>query len=194
MIDAKKHAALAPSAWIAGFAHLVPAQAHLLDLAAGHGRHARLFASRGARVLAVDRDAAALATLAGVHGVETTTADLETGAWPLGDARFDAIVVANYLHRPLFPHLLTALADDGVLLYDTFADGNERFGRPSNPDFLLRAGELLDVVRGRLSVVAFEQGEVGGDRPAVVQRLAAVGPKRIWPPAIGVRDQSLSIV
>ena len=81
--------------------------------------------------------------------------------------------------------MLTALADDGVLLYETFAEGNERFGRPSNPDFLLRAGELLDVVCGRLSVVAFEQGEVGGARPAVVQRLAAVGPKRAWPPAIG---------
>ena len=184
MIEAKDHAALAPSAWIARFAHLVPEHAHVLDLAAGHGRHARLFASRGARVLAVDRDSGALATLAGVQGVETTTADLETGAWPLGDARFDAIVVANYLHRPLFPHLLAALADDGVLLYETFAVGNERFGRPSNPDFLLRAGELLDVVRGRLTVVAFDQGAVGGERPAVVQRLAAVGPKRPWPPAI----------
>ena len=188
MIDANDHAARAPSAWIARFAHLVPPQAHVLDLAAGQGRHARLFASRGARVLAVDRDAAALATLAGVHGVETTTVDLEVGAWPLGGARFDAVVVVNYLHRPLFPHLLAALADDGVLLYETFAEGNERFGRPSNPDFLLRAGELLDVVRGRLSVVAFEQGEVAGNRPAVVERLAAVGPKRPWPPAIGGGD------
>lgn len=191
MIEAKDHAALAPSAWIVRFAHLVPAHAHVLDLAAGHGRHARLFASRGARVLAVDRDAAALATLAGVQGIETTIADLETGAWPFRDARFDAIVVANYLHRPLFPHLLAALGDDGVLLYETFAAGNERFGRPSNPDFLLRRGELLDVVRGRLTVVAFEQGEVGADRPAVVQRLAAVGPKRPWPPAIGVGDSFL---
>ena len=186
MIEAKDHAVLAPSAWITGFAHLVPAHAHVLDLAAGHGRHAR-----AARVLAVDRDAAALATLAGVQGVETTIADLESGAWPLRDARFDAIVVANYLHRPLFPHVLAALADDGVLLYETFAEGNERFGRPSNPGFLLRAGELLDVVRGRLTVVAFEQGEVGGARPAVVQRLAAVGPKRPWPPAIGTGQSFL---
>jgi SAM-dependent methyltransferase len=184
MTEAKDHAALAPSAWIVRFAHLVPVQAHVLDLAAGHGRHARLYAPRRARVLAVDRDAAALATLAGVQGIETTIADLETGTWPFRDARFDAIVVTNYLHRPLFPHLLAGLADDGVLLYETFASGNERFGRPSNPDFLLRAGELLDVVRGRLTVVAFDQGEVGGERPAVVQRLAAVGPKRPWPPAI----------
>ena len=139
-------------------------------------------------MLAVDRDAAALATLAGVQGIETMIADLETGAWPLGDVRLDAIVVANYLHRPLFPHLLAALGDDGVLLYETFAAGNERFGRPSNPDFLLRAGELLDVVRGWLTVVAFEQGEVAGERPAVVQRLAAVGPKQPWPPAIGAGE------
>lgn len=182
------HAALAPSAWITRFAHLVKAQARVLDVAAGHGRHARLFASRGARVLAVDRDAAALGTLAGIAGVETMIADMEAGAWPLDNARFDAIVVANYLHRPLFAALLAALADDGVLLYETFAAGNERFGRPSNPAFLLRAGELLDVVRGRLTVVAFEQGEVAGGRPAVVQRLAAVGRKYPWPPQIGVGD------
>jgi len=188
MTEAKDHAALTPSAWIVRFAHLVPMYAQVLDLAAGHGRHARLFASRRARVLAVDRDAAALAMLAGVQGIETTIADLETGTWPFHDARFDAIVVTNYLHRPLFPHLLAALADDGLLLYETFAAGNERFGRPSNPGFLLRAGELLDVVRGRLTVVAFEQGEVGAERPAVVQRLAAVGPNRPWPPAIGVAD------
>ena len=190
MIEGNEHAALAASAWIAGFAPLVAPQARVLDLAAGYGRHARLFASRGASVLAVDRDPAALATLAGVDGVETRIADLEKGAWPLGDARFDAVVVANYLHRPLFPHLLAALADDGVLLYETFAEGNERFGRPSNPDFLLRAGELLEVVRGRLTVVAFEQGEVGGPRSAVVQRLAAVGLKRPWPPAIGTTNGS----
>ena len=189
MSEAQEHAALAPSAWIAGFAHLVAPKARVLDLAAGHGRHARLFATRGASVLAVDRDAAALAALAGVDGIETRIVDLESGAWPLGDARFDAVVVANYLHRPLFPHLLAALADDGVLLYETFAEGNERFGRPSNPDFLLRAGELLDVVRGRLTVVAFEQGEVQGSRPAVAQRLAAVGQKRPWPPAIESRNR-----
>jgi SAM-dependent methyltransferase len=190
MGDANEHAVLAPSAWIAGFAPLVAPKARVLDLAAGHGRHARLFASRGASVLAVDRDAAALATLAGVDGVETRIADLETGVWPLGDARFDAVVVANYLHRPLFPHLLSALADDGVLLYETFAEGNERFGRPSNPDFLLGVGELLDVVRGRLTVVAFEQGEVGSPRPAVVQRVAAVGRRRPWPPSIGTASAS----
>ena len=178
------HHDLRPSPWIERFAHLVPAGARVLDLAAGHGRHARFFASRGADVLAVDRDAAALETLHGVAGVARRVADLESGAWPLAGETFDAIVVVNYLHRALFPHLLGALRDGGAFLYETFAVGNERFGRPSNPDFLLREGELLDVVRGRLVVVAFEQGRIDGARPAVVQRIAAVGPKHAWPPAI----------
>lgn len=176
--------AIAASAWIGRFAHLVPAGARVLDIAAGEGRHARFFASRGANVLAVDRDAAALATLRGVAGVETRTLDLEAGGWPLASETFDAIVVVNYLHRPLLPSLIAALTDDGVLLYETFAAGNERLGRPSNPDFLLREGELLDVVRGRLVVVAFEQGRVESERPAVVQRIAATGPARAWPPRV----------
>jgi SAM-dependent methyltransferase len=170
---------LVPSSWIVRFAPLVPAGARVLDLACGRGRHARLFAGLGCRVLAVDRDPAALAGLADVAGVETATLDLETGAWPLAGERFDAIVVANYLHRPLFPHLLTALAGDGTFLYETFARGNEAFGRPSNPAFLLEAGELLRVVDGWLAVVAFEEGRVEeGPRRAVVQRLAAVGTGR----------------
>jgi SAM-dependent methyltransferase len=171
-----------PSPWIARFAHLVAAGARVLDVAAGEGRHTRVFAARGCRVLAVDRDAAALAELAGSPGVETRAVDLERGRWPLPGERFDAIVVVNYLHRPLFPHLLATLADDGVLLYETFARGNEAFGRPSNPDFLLDPDELLRVVAGRLPVVAFEQGRVdAAGRSAVVQRIAAVGPGRGWP-------------
>jgi SAM-dependent methyltransferase len=171
-----------PSPWIARFAHLVAPGARVLDLAAGEGRHARLFAARGCRVLAVDRDATALTALAGVPRIEMRSVDLETGSWPLAGERFDAIVVVNYLHRPLFPHLLGALAGDGVLLYETFARGNEAFGRPANPDFLLEPGELLRWGAGRLSVVAFEQGFVtGAERGAVVQRLAAVGPGRAWP-------------
>jgi SAM-dependent methyltransferase len=179
------HGALGPSPWILRFAPLVPAGARVLDLACGHGRHARLFAARGCRVLAVDRDAEALATLAGVAGIETRVQDLEAGRWPLPRERFDAIVVTNYLHRPLFPHLLAALAGDGVLLYETFARGNEAYGRPANPDFLLGPDELPGLVRGRLTVIAFEQGRVAdAERPAVMQRLAAVGPGRPWPPVL----------
>jgi len=179
---------LAPSPWIARFAPLVPSGARVLDVAAGGGRHARLFASRGARVLAVDRDAGALAGLADVHGVHTRVVDLEGAAWPLAGETFDAIVVANYLHRPLFPHLRAALAADGVLLYETFAMGNEAYGRPAKPEFLLCRDELLSLagLAPAMTVVAFEQGLVQGqERAAVVQRLAAVGPDRRWPPALG---------
>jgi len=178
--------ALSPSSWVERFAHLVPGGARILDVAAGQGRHARYFAARGARVLAVDRDAQALAALSGVAGVETRVADLENGDWPFADATFDAIVVANYLYRPLFPHLLSGLNDSGVLLYETFAIGNERFGRPSNPDFLLRTGELLDIVQPRLTVVAFEQGRIDEGRSAVVQRLVAVGRAHEWPPRLSL--------
>ena len=184
-MNAHTHDTLAPSAWVTRFAPLVPAGACVLDVAAGGGRHARHFAARGARVLAVDRDAQALASLDGVDGVETLVADLEAGAWPLRTAIFDAIVVVHYLHRPSFDALLAALAPDGVLLYETFAQGNERYGRPANPAFLLAPGELLARVHGRLTVVAFEQGdEAGADARRVVQRIAAVGAARAWPPAL----------
>jgi SAM-dependent methyltransferase len=179
------HASLAPSPWIVRFAPLIDPAARVLDLACGRGRHARFFAARGHRVVAVDRDREALAALADDPRIETRALDLETGAWPLAGETFGAIVVANYLHRPLFPHLLAALAGDGVLLYETFARGNEAYGRPSNPEFLLAPGELLDRAARGLAVVAFEQGHVpaaaGG---AVIERLAAVGPGRSWPPRL----------
>jgi SAM-dependent methyltransferase len=124
---------LDPSPWIVRFAHLVPRGARVLDLAAGRGRHARFFAQRGAQVVAVDRDPAALAALNGVDGVETRALDLESGAWPLAGETFDAIVVVNYLHRSLFPHLRAALAPHGVLLYETFAMGNEALRSACQP-------------------------------------------------------------
>jgi len=183
----RSHYAPAPSAWIERFAHLVPAGARLLDVAAGSGRHARFFAERGVHVVAVDRDADALTALGHLPGVEARVGDLEGAAWPFADERFDAIVVVNYLHRALFPQLFAALAPDGALLYDTFASGNEALGRPSNPAFLLRESELLDRARKRLTIVAFEQGRVDQERPAVVQRLAAVGRARRWPPSLAIR-------
>ena len=178
------HRELAPSEWVVRYSELIAAGAHVLDLAAGHGRNARFLASRGARVLAVDRDASALSTFAALPGVETRVVDLEAGKWPFEGRRFDAIVAVNYLHRPLLPHLLLSLNDDGVVLYETFAAGNEAYGKPTNPDFLLAPGELLELARDALTVVAFEQGVVTRDRTAVVQRLAAVGRGRRWPPAL----------
>lgn len=145
----------------------------MLDLACGQGRHARYLASLGYQVEALDRDAAALATLAGISGINTCVADVEDGPWPYHMQRFDGIVVTNYLHRPLLPLLINGLNEGGVLIYETFMIGNERYGKPSNPLFLLRPGELLEVVRRRLHVVAFEEGEVESPRPAVIQRLCA---------------------
>ena len=160
-----------PSDWVRRFAALVPVGANVLDLAAGGGRHARWLAERGCRVTAVDRDAAALATMKGVAGIETRVLDLEGPDWPLGGEQFDAVVVANYLYRPRFAELFELVRPGGLLIYETFMLGNERFGKPSNPDFLLRPCELLACLPEGWSVVAFEQGEVG--RPAMIQRLCA---------------------
>ena len=161
-----------PSAWVQRFAPLIPAGGTVLDLACGRGRHSRLLAGMGYAVEAVDRDQEALATLSDLDCVSTRCADLEGGPWPYGGREFAAIVVTNYLWRPLMPLLLAALGADGVLIYETFMIGHERFGKPTNPAFLLRPGELLEVVRSRLSIVAFEQGEVA--QAAVVQRLCAI--------------------
>ena len=181
MNSSDRHDALAPSPWILRFAPLVATGGRVLDLAAGYGRHAVCFAARGAQVFAVDRDAAALASYAGTPNVTTLAADVEQDEWPFPEERFDAIVVVHYLHRALYSHLLASLASDGVLLYETFAHGNAAYGKPSNPAFLLAPGELLELVRERLTVIAFEQGLIEGDRPAVMQRLAAVGKARPWP-------------
>src|SRR4030095_6335693 len=125
------------------------ADAAVLDVAAGGGRHPRFFAGRGHAITAIDRDISALAAQ---PNVEIVQADLEGGSpWPLPGRTFGAVIVTNYLHPPLFPALLTALSPGGVLLYETFMEGNERFGRPSQPDFLLKHGELVDLVRGPVS-------------------------------------------
>jgi SAM-dependent methyltransferase len=160
------------SVWVARFLPLIKPGGRVLDLAAGSGRHTRLLRDGGFAVRAVDRDVSALLPLAGPL-CEVQQIDLETGAaWQLGDG-YDGIVVTSYLHRPLLPAMGRALASGGVLIYETFGRGNERFGRPHNPAFLLRPGELLEAFRG-LTVVAFEQGETSVPRRAVIQRLAAV--------------------
>lgn len=162
-----------PAPWVVRFAAQLPAGAHVLDVACGHGRHARWLARRGCRVTAVDVDPACAASLAAEPDVEFVTADLESGAWPFGGQQFDAVIVVHYLHRPLFNLLAEAVAPRGRLIYETFAQGNEQFGRPRNPDFLLRPRELLDAFRG-LRILAFEDGFVAAPQPAMIQRLAAV--------------------
>lgn len=164
------HGTEAPSPWIVRFSSLVPAGGTVLDLACGRGRHLRWFAARGHRVLGVDRDGEALASLQGVG--ETLQADVENDAWPLAGRTFDAVVVTNYLWRPLFPKILESVAPGGVLLHETFAQGNETVGKPSRPDFLLAPGELLTAYPG-LRVVAYEDGFLDAP-PRYVQRIAAV--------------------
>jgi SAM-dependent methyltransferase len=162
-----------PSPWVVRFAPLIAAGGEVLDYACGGGRHARALAARGFRVEAVDRDGVALELLAGLPNIQPRVADLETGPWPYAGRRFDAVVVANYLFRPRLAELLGLLGPGGVLIYETFMVGNERFGKPSNPDFLLRPGELLDLTRSAFGVVAFEQGEVDQPKPAMMQRICA---------------------
>jgi SAM-dependent methyltransferase len=160
------------SAWVRRWSHLVPTGATVLDLACGSGRHVRWFASRGARVIGLDRDAAAVEPLKTL--AEVVVADVESGPWPLAGRRFDAVVVTNYLWRALLPTVVDSLAPGGVLIYETFAAGNQTVGRPSNPDFLLQPGELLQVARG-LRVLGYEDGFL--DEPArFVQRITAVRP------------------
>jgi SAM-dependent methyltransferase len=171
-IESSHHAIDAPSDWVMRHAAQIPG-GEVLDLACGSGRHARWLAARGWRVLAADRDASALQSASG-EGVQTQQADFENGAaWPFTERRFAGIVVTNYLHRPLFPALLSSLAPGGILIYETFALGNAQFGKPSNPDFLLAPGELLDLLRPALHVLAYEDGYVDKPKPAMVQRICA---------------------
>ncbi len=177
-----RHLAIAtPSPWVARFAALIPAGGRVLDVAAGNGRHARFLFGLGYRVTAVDRDAAALADLARDRRSEVVEANLESGGPVFGAGgvlsgrAFAGIVVVNYLYRPLLAPLVQALEPGGVLIYETFARGNERFTRPRNPDHLLRAGELLELAAGRLQVVAYEHGIVeAAEIPGVKQRICAV--------------------
>jgi SAM-dependent methyltransferase len=164
------------SAWVEQWAACLPPSGRVLDLAAGSGRHASFLATLGFRVEAVDRDVSLIQDMAAQGPVTIREADLESAPWPYHGERFGGIVVTNYLHRPLFPLILDALAAGGVLIYETFMTGNERYGRPINPDFLLQPNELLGWVRGRLAVLGFEQGYAETPKPAMVQRICARKP------------------
>ena len=162
----KDHDIVAPSPWVVRWGTLIT-HGEVLDVACGGGRHSRWFLDRGLAVVAVDRAPQS------IPGVRFVHADLEAGGpWPFAHERFAGIVVTNYLHRPLLPHLLASLAPDGVLIYETFMAGNERYGKPSNPAFLLHAGELFEAFRA-LHVLAFEQGRTAVPKRAVIQRLCA---------------------
>ena len=164
-----------PSSWVCRWAAALGHGERVVDFAGGAGRNLPPLLERGARVTVVDRDPDALAQLPA--GVERLCADLEAGAWPLRGRRFDAVVCCNYLFRPRLDLLTALVAPGGLLVYETFAQGNERFGRPSRADFLLRRGELLEVAaRAGLEVIAFEDGRVTAPRPAVVQRVCALRP------------------
>jgi SAM-dependent methyltransferase len=161
-----------PSAWVQRFAGLIAPGGRVLDVACGSGRHAVWLAAQGYAVTGVGRNAEALEGLPA--GIETVHADLEGAPWPLAGRLFDAVVVTHYLWRPLWPHLLQALAPGGVLLYETFTLGQQRYGKPTRPDFLLQPGELLRACAG-LRVVAFEEG-LQAEPARCLQRIAAVHP------------------
>ncbi len=171
-----RHAgAVEPSHWVQRFAPLAPAGGPVLDLACGTGRHGRLFLARGHEVVFLDRDVSLVADLAGNTRAEIIEADLETGdVLPFGDRRFAAIVVTNYLWRPLLPALAAAVDEGGVLIYETFGRGNEAYSRPRNPDHLLRPGELIEAFGTALQIVAYECGLRYDPKPRVIQRIAAV--------------------
>ncbi len=177
------------SDWIERFLPGVAPGGTVIDVACGAGRHLRRALALGHPVVGIDRDPSGLADLAGRADVEIFGHDLERAGGldlPTGDRRFAGVMVTNYLYRPLFPLLRAMVADDGLLLYETFTLGQERHGKPSNPDFLLKSNELLTpALTGGLTIVAFEQGEVPSRlsatrTPKVVQRICAVGPAHPW--------------
>jgi len=163
----------APSSWIVKFAPLIKSQGLVLDLACGSGRHAKWLAQQGYQIDAFDRDPIATASMQGIDGIHVTTLDLETVEPPTFEHHYDGIIVSRYLHRPLLATLASILKPGGILIYETFMRGNERFGKPSNPDFLLTPDELLHTYTPLLKVIDFEQGEVAEPKPAMLQRICA---------------------
>ncbi len=171
---------MSPSPWVRRFLSGIPRTGQVLDVACGRGRHLRLALADGRAVVGVDRDLSGVADLDGMPGVELVAADLEDGSpFPFRGRTFAGVIVTNYLWRPILPDIVGCVAANGLLVYETFAVGNERYGRPSNPNFLLRPGELTETVRGQLLPISFEHVRL----PAplrVVQRIVAVGPDHPW--------------
>ncbi len=163
----------APSSWILKFAPLIKNQGLVLDLACGSGRHAKWLAQQGYQVNAIDRDPTALAQMEGIGNIHAQLMDLEAATPPIFEHNYDGIIVSRYLHRPLLTTLVKILNPNGILIYETFMQGNERLGKPSNPDFLLKPDELLNTYSPLLKVLAFEQGEVMAPRQAMLQRICA---------------------
>jgi len=176
------HGNEAPSPWVQRWTHLIPQGGSVLDVACGHGRHMRWLAEAGHSVTGVDRSPEAIAAVQPLG--RAVQADIESGPWPFEGERFDAVVVTNYLWRPLLATLLDSVAPGGVLIYETFAVGNETVGKPSRPDFLLQPGELFQACQ-HMHVVAYEDGFC--DQPArFIQRIVAARKPSI-PPDLPVR-------
>lgn len=175
MSTGNHHKPTSPSPWVVEHAARIALGADVLDLACGPGRHTRFLLERGYRVMAVDLNISGLDDLSGHPGLAVLEADLENGPWPLGNARFGGVIVTNYLWRLLFPRIRDAVAPGGVLIYETFAIGNEQYGKPSNPDFLLRENELMDWF-GDWQVIGFEHAYTEAHKPGIIQHICAVKP------------------
>ncbi len=170
-----------PSPWVERFYCGIKANGHVLDIACGAGRHFPLGIASAKRTTGIDRDLSKAARFKGLPGIQLIEADLEGGSpLPFRGSRYDGVIVTNYLWRPILPDVVAAVAPDGILIYETFGIGQEAFGRPSNPDFLLQPGELMAAVEGRLRIVAYEHATLRQPE-RIVQRIAAVGPEHRWP-------------
>ena len=178
---AHKHGLHENSDWVSRFLPGISSGGSILDVACGAGRHMRLALEQGYTVTGIDKDLSKVEDLATRKDVGLVEADLESGrGFPLKDMAYDGVIVTNYLWRPILNDIIGCVADDGVLIYETFAAGHERCGKPSNPDFLLHANELIDAALPRLTIVAYEHGLREGTHPKIVQRIAACGPQHPW--------------
>ncbi|MHA1164250.1 MAG: class I SAM-dependent methyltransferase [Alphaproteobacteria bacterium] len=178
---AHKHGLHETSAWVRRFLPGIKEKGSILDVACGAGRHMRLALELGYSVIGIDKDLSQVEDIAARKDVGLIEADLETGrAFPLKDMAYDGVIVTNYLWRPILSDIIGCVADDGVLIYETFAAGHERQGKPCDPDFLLKANELIEAALPRLTVLAYEHGLREGEYPKIVQRIAACGPEHPW--------------